>query len=89
MWNLKHDTSSPKFYELLINTKLKVNTDLELKDFYNHIKMCLNAVTRLWEDLLPAYHSIKRHYKFEEYFVPDRDNPSCCWNEHTYTSLGH
>ena len=47
MWTLKHDISSPKFYELLIKTELKGETDLDLNKFYNHIRMCLNAVTRL------------------------------------------
>ena len=47
MWTLKHDISSPKFYELLINIQLKGNTDMDIKKFYNHIKMCLNAVTIL------------------------------------------
>ena len=51
--------------------------------------MCINAVTRLREDILPDYHSIKRHYDFEEYFVPDRDPPSYSWNAQTYTSLLH
>ena len=89
MWNLKHEISSPKFYELLIKTELKGDTALDLKNFYNHIKMSLNAVTRLREDLLPDYQSIKRHSEFEEYFVPDRDHPSYSWNVHIYTSLGH
>ena len=52
MWTLKHDIRSPKFYELLIKTELKGDTALDLKNFFNHIKMCLNAVTRLREDLL-------------------------------------
>ena len=47
MWNLKHDISSPKFYKLLIKTRLKGDTDVDLKNFYNRIKMCLNAVTIL------------------------------------------
>ena len=51
--------------------------------------MCLNTVTRLLEDLLPAYQSIKRHSGFEEYFIPDHDHPSYYWNAHTYTYLGH
>ena len=51
--------------------------------------MCLNAVTRLQEDLLPAYNSIKRHSEFEEYFVPDRDDPSYSCNAHIYTSPGY
>ena len=47
MWNIKHDIRLPKFYEILINTELKSDTALNFKNFYNHIKMCLNAVTRL------------------------------------------
>ena len=62
---------------------------MELNSLYNHIKMCINAVTRLREDLLPDYRSIKIHSEFEEYFVPDRDHSSYHWYEHTYTSLGH
>ena len=60
-----------------------------LKNFYNRIKMCLNAVTRFREDLLPAYQSIKIHSEFEEYFVPDRDHPSYYWNIQICNSLGH
>ena len=58
IWTLKHEIRSPKFYELLIKTELKGYTDLDINNFYNHIKMCLNAVTRLQEDLLPGYKSI-------------------------------
>ena len=47
MWNLKHYISSPKFYELLINTEIKGDTALELNKFYSHINMCLNVVTKL------------------------------------------
>ena len=54
MWTLKHDISSPKFYELLIKIELIGGTYLDLKIFYNYIKICLNAVTRLQEDLLPS-----------------------------------
>ena len=61
---------------------------MDLKTFYNHITMCLNVVTILREDLLPAYQSIKRHSELEEYFVPDRDHPSYSWNSQIYTSLG-
>ena len=89
MWTLKQDIISPKFYELLIKTELKGNTDSDIKNFYNHTKMCLNALTRLRKDLLPDYHSTKRHSDFEEYFIPDRDHPSYYWNAQTYTSLGH
>ena len=47
MWTLKHYISTPKFYELLINTELKGYTAMYLSNLFNHIKMCLNAVTRL------------------------------------------
>ena len=50
MWNLKHDISSQKFHELLNKTELKGDTDLDLKNFFNYIKMCLNELTRLIED---------------------------------------
>ena len=89
MWTLKHEIISPKFYELFINTELKGYTALELNNFFNHIKMCLNAVTRLIEDLLPDYQSIKRHSEFEEYFVADCDHPSYSWNVLIYISFGH
>ena len=49
MWTLKHEISSPRFYELLIKIELKGDTALDLKNFYNHVKMSLNAVTRLRE----------------------------------------
>ena len=89
MWTLKHEIKSPKFYELLIKIEIKGDTTLDLKNFCNHIKMCLNAATRLREDLLPDYQSIKRHSKFEEYFFPYHNHPSYSWNVHIYTSLGH
>ena len=60
-----------------------------LKNFYNHIKMCLNAVTRFREELFPGYQPIKIHSKFAEYFIPDRDHPSYYWTIHIYTSLVH
>ena len=65
-WNIKHEISSPKFYELLIKTGIKRDTALDLKNFYNKIKMCLNLVTRLQEEPLPDYQSIKRHFDFEK-----------------------
>ena len=46
-WTLKHEISSPKFYELLIKTELKGYTAMYLKNFYNRIKMCPNELTRL------------------------------------------
>ena len=51
MWTLKHEISSPKFYQLFIKTELKVDTALDIKNLYNHIKLCLNAVTRIREYL--------------------------------------
>ena len=47
MWTLKHENRSPIFFELLIKAELEGETALNLKNFYNHIRMCLNAVTRL------------------------------------------
>ena len=47
MWNLKHETRSPKFYELLIKTEIKYVTVLDLRNFYNHIKICINEMTRM------------------------------------------
>ena len=66
MCTLKHDISSPKLYKHLIKTKIKEDTVLDLKNCFNHIKMCLNEMTRLREDLLPDYQSIKRHSDFEK-----------------------
>ena len=76
MWTLKHEISSPKFYEILIKTELKGDTAMDLKKFFNHINMSLNAVTRIREDLLPDYQYIKKHSEFEEYFVSDCNHPS-------------
>ena len=66
MWTLKHEISSPELYELLIKTELKVNTALDLNNFYNHINICFSVLTILLEYLLVSYHSIKRHSEFEE-----------------------
>ena len=41
MWTLKHEISSPRFYELLIKIELKGDTTLDLNNFYNHVKMSL------------------------------------------------
>ena len=60
MWTLKHGISSQIFYELLIKTELKGDTDMDFKNLYNHINMYLNAVARLKVDLLPDYLSIKK-----------------------------
>ena len=47
MWDIKHEISSPKSFEILIKTELKVDTDLEPRNLYNHVKMCLNVLKRL------------------------------------------
>ena len=65
MWTLKHDISSPILYELLIKTELKGDTALDLKNFYNHMKISLNAVTRLKVDLLPDYLSVNKNSDFK------------------------
>ena len=80
MWTLKHDISSPKFYEILIKKELKGETALDLNNLFNHIKMCLNAVNRLIEDLVIDYQSIKRHSEFEEYFFLYCNHPSYSCN---------
>ena len=89
MCTLKHEISSPKFYELLINKELRRDTTLDLKNFYNHIKMYLSAVTSIREDLPPGEQSNKRHSELAEFFIRDRDHPSSSCNVHIYTSLGH
>ena len=47
MWTLKHEIISTRFYELLINIELKEETAMDNKNFYNHINMCVDAVTIL------------------------------------------
>ena len=89
MLTLKHEIISPRFYELLIKTELKGDTDMDIKNFYNHVKMYLNAVTRLKVDLVPDYLSIKRSTEFKECFVPDLNHISYTWNLQVYDSLGH
>ena len=89
MWTLKNMVISPKFYEILINTDLKGETSLELDNLYNHIKMYLNSVNRLQEELLRGKQSINRNSDFAEYFIQDSDHPYYYWNVHIYTSLGH
>ena len=61
MWTFKHEIISPKFYELLIKIELKGDTAMELNKVYNHIKMCPNAATRILEDPITAYRSLKIH----------------------------
>ena len=62
---------------------------MELDNFYKHIKMYLNTVTRLLEDILPTYKCIKWNYDFHEKFASDISSPSYSWNENTHTYLGH
>ena len=47
MCTLKHEISSPKFYEIIINTELKVDTALDLNNLYNYTNMCINALNRI------------------------------------------
>ena len=89
MWTLKHEISSPRFYELLIKIKLKGDTAMDLKNFYNYVKMSLNAVTRLREELLPAYLSINKNSDFKEYIFPDPNHSSYSCNCKVYDFLGH
>ena len=62
---------------------------LSCKNSYKYINMYLNAVTRLREDLIPRYQSIKRYSQYGEYIIPDPNHPSCFWNVQIYTFLGH
>ena len=76
VWTLKHYIISQKLYEILIDTEQNGDTAMDLKNFYNHIKICINAVNRIREDLLPAHQSIKRHSEFESYFITYCNHPS-------------
>ena len=51
--------------------------------------MCLNTFSRLQEDPLPAYHSIKIRSEFQEYFISDRSQPSYSGNSYIYNYLGN
>ena len=51
--------------------------------------MCLNVITRLQEDLIPDYQSVKIHFEFEKWLAPDRSNHYYSCNAQTYTSCGH
>ena len=64
MCTIKHEIISPTLYELLVNTGLKRDTAMELKNFYNHTQMSINVVPRLREELLHAYQSIKIHSEY-------------------------
>ena len=88
MWTLKHEISSPRFYELLVKIELKGDTALYIKNFYNNVKMSLDAVTRLREQLIPDFFSIKKNDDFKEYIVPDPNHSSYTWNLQVYNFLG-
>ena len=47
MWTLKHDTFSPNLYKILLKTEMKGENDIDLKNFYNHVRMCINTVKKL------------------------------------------
>ena len=47
MCNIKHEIRSLKLYKFLIKIELKDDTALILNNLYNHIKLCINEVTRL------------------------------------------
>ena len=51
--------------------------------------MSLNAVTRLREQLLPDYLSIKKSTDFKAYIVLDYNHSSYHWNRQVCDSLGH
>ena len=65
IWNLTYDISSPEFYKFLIKTELKGDIYLYIENFYNNLKTCLTAVTRIQEDPLTTYQYIKIHSEFE------------------------
>ena len=60
MCNIEIEISSPNFYEPSIENKLKWETALDLKKFYNHNKICLNAVTKIRDYFLPYYQVINK-----------------------------
>ena len=62
---------------------------MDLTNFYKHIKICLNEVNRLQEDLLTSQQSKKLHSKFHKYLISYRSPPSCYCNAHIYTYLVH
>ena len=65
MWTLKHEIISQILYDLLIKKEFKNDTHLDLNNLYSHIKMSLNEVIKIQEDLIPYWQSIKRHYFFQ------------------------
>ena len=47
MWTLKHEIIPPKFYYLLIEAELRGDPAMYLNNFYKHINMYPNVVTRI------------------------------------------
>ena len=89
MWNLKYEISSQKFFGIFIKINLEGVTDIDIKNFYNHIKVWLNTITRLQSDIFPAYQKIKQHYYFYEHCVSDRSYPSYYCNICAYNYLSY
>ena len=63
--------------------------NLNLNNFYNHIKMCLNKLTIFQEYILTDCWSIKIHSDFEEYSIPYHSHLSYSCYSQTYNSLEH
>ena len=94
LWYKNYDYQTWDYTTKIILTthqykKFKGSTSLDLKNFYNYIKMCLNMLNIPQEDLFTAYHFIKIHSEFEEYFILDCDHPYYSCNVQIYASLGH
>ena len=89
MWTPKHGISYPKIYELLLKTDTKLDHAIYLNKFYNRVKMYLNSMKKMREDILYEYHKIKGHSKFHEHFTSYHYHPYYSWNEQTHTYLGH
>ena len=85
---LKHEISSPKLYDSSSRQNSK-NTLIWTSITFTTTSRHVNTATRLREYLIPYYQSIKRHYDFEEYFIPDCDHHYYSWNFHIYNSLLH
>ena len=89
MYTLKHKIISPKFYKLIPKTELKGDTGVDLKNLYDNVNMCLNALAKLREDLLHLYQKITIHIELQDNFVSDHANPHYTWNQQNFNLLGH
>ena len=54
MWTLKYEIIPSMFYKLLLNTKLKGYTVIDINNFNNHTRMCLHFVTKMRGDFITA-----------------------------------